>query len=355
MDFTELALDLSSLTSTDVAIPSGALSEGTQYYWRVRASDPLRTSDWSTIFNFTTLTTPLALPVLQAPANNSTNLDPTSVILDWSDVSEATSYEIQLSGNSGFSPVETFTSNTSTYTLDQTVLDYESQYFWRVKALNSTKQSDFTAGWSFSTMQAALPVPSLIAPANGATNVSITPSLDWSNIAGATSYGLQVATDNAFTNLTIDASGLDESMYTVLSGTLNFNTTYYWRANASDGSRTSEWSTVRNFTTEIDVSVELYNSGIPETFALLQNYPNPFNPSTNIRFALPEASEVRVVVVDLLGREVEELYNGSRPAGFFQITWDASKISSGTYIYRIDAKSETGEQFSQMKKMMFVK
>ena len=89
---------------------------------------------------------------------------------------------------------------------------------------------------------------------------------------------------------------------------------------------------------------------MPIAFDLAQNYPNPFNPDTKIKFALPRESSVRLVVYDIIGREVAVLVNEKKPAGFYTVTWDASLYPSGMYIYRIQT-----EQFHATKKMMLIK
>ncbi|KAA3657868.1 MAG: T9SS C-terminal target domain-containing protein, partial [Calditrichaeota bacterium] len=78
-------------------------------------------------------------------------------------------------------------------------------------------------------------------------------------------------------------------------------------------------------------------SGIPTEFSLSNNYPNPFNPSTQIEFALPKNEHVRLVVFNVLGREVATLINGPMDAGFHKVTFDASHLSSGVYLYRFEA------------------
>ncbi len=85
-------------------------------------------------------------------------------------------------------------------------------------------------------------------------------------------------------------------------------------------------------------------------FELYQNYPNPFNPRTVVSSQLPVASEVRLAIYDLLGREVAVLVNGRRAAGSYQDTFDASSLASGVYFYRLTAGS-----FIQTKAMMLVK
>ena len=78
-------------------------------------------------------------------------------------------------------------------------------------------------------------------------------------------------------------------------------------------------------------------SRIPETFALDQNYPNPFNPTTIIRYQVPLASHVRLLVYDLLGREVRTLVNDNLLAGRYAVEFSAAGLASGMYIYRLES------------------
>lgn len=75
----------------------------------------------------------------------------------------------------------------------------------------------------------------------------------------------------------------------------------------------------------------------PGAFFLFQNYPNPFNPTTTIKFQLSVASDVRLAVYDLLGREVASLVNGKRNPGMYETRWDASGLAGGVYFYRLEA------------------
>jgi hypothetical protein len=78
-------------------------------------------------------------------------------------------------------------------------------------------------------------------------------------------------------------------------------------------------------------------AALPEVFALDQNYPNPFASATEIGFALPEASHVRLVVYDVMGREVARLVDGHLQAGYHSAVLDGSRLASGMYLYRIEA------------------
>ncbi len=88
----------------------------------------------------------------------------------------------------------------------------------------------------------------------------------------------------------------------------------------------------------------------PFSFSLTQNYPNPFNPSTVISFQLPVSSKAHLKVFDLLGREVAELVNEQLPSGNHEFNFDASALSSGIYIYRLEAGNQV-----QTRKMMLIK
>jgi hypothetical protein len=79
------------------------------------------------------------------------------------------------------------------------------------------------------------------------------------------------------------------------------------------------------------------NGNLPTKLALEQNYPNPFNPSTTIRFALPQSGNVKLEVLNLLGQTVATVANGAFSAGNHAVSFDASKLASGVYLYRINA------------------
>ncbi|MEZ5360672.1 MAG: T9SS type A sorting domain-containing protein [Candidatus Zixiibacteriota bacterium] len=88
---------------------------------------------------------------------------------------------------------------------------------------------------------------------------------------------------------------------------------------------------------------------IPKVFALNQNYPNPFNPTTTIRFSLPEASNWKLTVYNILG-QVVETWNGRDEAGQYEVTWNADHYATGVYLYKLEAGTHT-----QAKKMILLK
>jgi len=90
--------------------------------------------------------------------------------------------------------------------------------------------------------------------------------------------------------------------------------------------------------------------GLPVAFELLQNYPNPFNPTTNIQFSLPTSENVTIRVYSILGEQVEELINGYRAAGKYDVAWDAAHHPSGIYIIIFEAGG-----FHQARKAVLMK
>lgn len=97
-------------------------------------------------------------------------------------------------------------------------------------------------------------------------------------------------------------------------------------------------------------AVEESNEHIPATYTLDQNYPNPFNPTTVVSFQSPLAGRVRLVVYDMLGREVTTLVNGEMEAGRHEVPFNSIGLASGTYIYRL-----TADNFTSTRKMQLLK
>ncbi len=97
---------------------------------------------------------------------------------------------------------------------------------------------------------------------------------------------------------------------------------------------------------------------IPKSYNLSQNYPNPFNPSTVINYQLPQAGKVILKVYDILGNEIITLVDENKDAGSYSVTFDASNLASGIYIYEltaVDPSTGSGHSFVSRNKMMLIK
>ena len=137
-----------------------------------------------------------------------------------------------------------------------------------------------------------------------------------------TDSGVVMATNNG-TVWTAVNSGLTRDVSTLIvhgSNLVAGSEGYVWRRSLS----------------EMIAGVEK-GSQLPVQFALYQNYPNPFNPSTTIRYGLPHKSAVQLTVFNTLGQRVAVLQNGEQEAGYHEVRFDASGLSSGVYFYRIIA------------------
>ena len=103
----------------------------------------------------------------------------------------------------------------------------------------------------------------------------------------------------------------------------------------------------QNFVVSVENEVDITQ---PLAFTLEQNYPNPFNPSTKIKYGLAEASFVKLSVYNILGQEVKVLVNEVKNAGFYEIDFNATSLTSGTYFYRIGTL-----RYTETKKMLLIK
>lgn len=241
-----------------------------QYYWRVKSNYAGGSSSWSEFFTFTTREQPTVS--LLAPDNHAINI----FILPeyrWTEVPQAESYTLQLSRSANFSLTEEehITSPSFTPTLP---LDYDTQYYWRVRANEAEGPSDWSTFFTFTTSGPS-PV-SLLEPTNEATNVSARPALfRWTAAPKAIWYKFQVSTQPDFSEIFLEYGPSETSV--LLYFELSHSTTYYWRVQVLYAEGFGEWSSTFIFTTS--------ESPIFESVSLLA----PANDATNLSI-IPEFS-----------------------------------------------------------------
>ncbi|MCF7827247.1 MAG: T9SS type A sorting domain-containing protein, partial [Candidatus Marinimicrobia bacterium] len=122
----------------------------------------------------------------------------------------------------------------------------------------------------------------------------------------------------------------------VLDGSLRFDS-FQFIHDESDGMAGTYFIDDLSYAEAAPSSAESNLQGLPQNFALLPNYPNPFNPWTNIPFTLPEKAEVTGSVYNLKGEKVAHLISGSLDAGYHVTRWNASDVSSGLYLIKLEA------------------
>jgi len=146
---------------------------------------------------------------------------------------------------------------------------------------------------------------------------------------------------------------VDDTTLTTTSrsvSSLALNTTYYWRVRSKNAAGYSAYSAARSFKTIRTTAVEKLDGSIPSDYALSQNYPNPFNPTTTIRYDIPANGWVTLKVYDILGREVATLVNGMESPGYKEVNFNANKLPSGIYFYRLTAGT-----FTETRKLVLMK
>lgn len=169
-------------------------------------------------------------------------------------------------------------------------------------------------------------------------------NLKWSTATELNNLGFEI--EKSFNNKKYEKIGFvpgygtttESKSYNFYISNLPSQKTYY-RLKQVDFDGTFEYSS----------SVEV-DGVIPAEFSLKQNYPNPFNPSTKIGFTLPSESNVKISIYNLIGQKVAEVVNSKFTAGNHSIDFNGSNLSSGIYLYKIEAGS-----FSSVKKMQLIK
>ena len=134
------------------------------------------------------------------------------------------------------------------------------------------------------------------------------------------------------------------------SGTIDIGLRSIFFIDSSCGWVVGDMGTILHTTNGGVTFVEEEVNEIPTEFLLSQNFPNPFNPSTQIKYSIPQSSQVVIKVFDILGNEIETLVNEEKPAGTYELSWNAANLPSGVYFYRLQA----GE-FNSVRKMILLK
>ena len=122
-----------------------------------------------------------------------------------------------------------------------------------------------------------------------------------------------------------------------------------YTVNAGYKNPSRDWGSTSAVITVSGIDEELVGLR-PETFALYSNYPNPFNPSTKIRYAISQAAFTSLKVYTILGQEVATLISEEKTPGVYEVNFDATNLTSGTYLYKLQAGD-----FSETKKMIILK
>ncbi len=283
---------------------------------------------------------------LQLPPSAPGNLvgqfisNPLSVQLTWSDNSNnETGFIIERDsqGPDAFTVIDTVPANQNSFVdLAVTYLTY----LYRIKAFNPAGQSGYS-----NVAQIVVPVEltSFTASLNESGVL-----LKWATASETNNMGFEILRSSQTDINNWESIGFVEGKGTT-SELMNYE--FY-----NDLSEFNSPVTLKYKLKQIDFSGAFAYSDIvevdfnPETFFLAQNYPNPFNPTTNIRFSVAKDGFVSLKVFNALGKEVKTLINKNLVTGRYDIIFDASELTSGVYIYQLNADNRI-----ESKKMMLLK
>ncbi len=191
----------------------------------------------------------------------------------------------------------------------------------------------------------------LLFPANGDSVFNIrTTQFRWTSAADMQAdphyYVFSIYGPNVSYSLTVN----DTIFRSVSLTGFQANSIYTWRVTTRDEfNRTGSVDTFQ-FVYQPPVTGVHNQPSVPLEYGLNQNYPNPFNPATTITYVLPEAGLVTLKIYNTLGEEVARLVNGREIAGRHTISFDASRLASGLYYYRLATPN-----FTDVKKMVLIK
>ncbi len=178
--------------------------------------------------------------------------------------------------------------------------------------------------------------PALLSPLDREVDVALYPTMVWDAAPRAAEYQAAISTSDNFADSTAFAN-LSATSWEIVEP-LAPATVYYWRARAVNTSGAGPWSESWQFTTvRSSVSTDRTDRESALRFSLAQNHLNPFNGRTEIRYELPRAAHVQLVLHAVLGCVVDTLVAEIQPAGSHSLSLDASGLGSDLYVYRLSA------------------
>jgi predicted phage tail protein len=229
--------------------PTTDLPKNMTLYWRVSTNGANGPSAWSLVRTLVTPNPPTT-PSLSSPVVNALLVDLTPR-LDWSTSSLPSGtvfshYHLQVAIDSGFTNLMVNQNisgiTNSEYTLPAN-LQPNTSYYWRVRAFNSL--GHYSPWSSVSYFREAMLSPVLSTPANGATLTTLRPTFDWSDVAGATNYTIQISAYSSMSSPIVNTSVTASNYLPTID--LTKNIMLYWRIRTNGSNGPSEWSSVRNF------------------------------------------------------------------------------------------------------------
>ncbi|MBL7046230.1 MAG: right-handed parallel beta-helix repeat-containing protein [Candidatus Marinimicrobia bacterium] len=349
-------------SSTSWQLPD-LLSDNTQYFWKVVASDMLgfETENSGGYLKFTTNQVNENPSIADLIAPDSVMILTLTPAMYWTpaldpDPNDIVHYEIHWWGDG--IEFDSLLADTNAVNIPYELED-NSQYFWEVIAMDQTdgiSHSEETTFWIDLFDEAPVGF-ALLNPEDNTTGLSPRPSFLWEMAEDPdpfdyATYIFQVASDSAFTEIAFQTPTAATVGYEIVEDLPN-DTEYWWRVIATDRDSLSTVSETFKFTVGyVSIAQDI---GLPTEYVLDQNYPNPFNPTTTLRYGIPEDSNVSLVIYDIRGNTISTIESESKQAGWYEHTWNGlnnngQPVSTGLYLARLQAGS-----YSKTIKMVYLK
>lgn len=323
-----------------------ALDPETKYYWRVNAKNSEGTSDWSAVWDFTTVKQGPGVPTLIYPASGAEQI-PKTVTLRWLASPFVNNYHLQVANNDAFlGPLYDLNTLTSTtYTI--TDLDNFRTYYWHVSAINDSGETQYSSTWNFRVIDILPLAPELLAPVDNFVNWDTSGTLFWypATSNSTVEYQIQVATSASFTVDSIVKEDLSNFSNRMDVDGLAWLTDYYWRVKGTNEAGPGPWSEVWKFSTGVNSVDEL----VWKQYAI-SAFPNPTSESSVIHFNLPSDNHVTIKLANSFGAELQTLLDKQMTAGEHNINWTAKGLASGVYWYSVQIGS-----YKAVNKLVLVK
>lgn len=239
-NFNVIAFEWNSDTATTV---SPLLEGKTKYYWRVKASNAISTSNWSAPWSFETVFGP---PLLISPADKSIGKNIAQLMV-WSKAIDVNEYDIQISEFEDFSALVMDSASISNMSVISDVMEYDKTYYWRVRSRKVDVVSAWSLVWSFRTGYSPV---ILTAPVNDAINVAINTKFIWEKHPTQNKYEIEAAKSTDFTNNVIFEE--IDNLLTYSADNLESYQEYFWRVRVKSDENIGVWSAQFKFKTQVD-------------------------------------------------------------------------------------------------------
>jgi len=314
-------MQILSTISDSINVYTQNLLFGTRYYWRFRTIHSSDTSSWSSANYFSTIEG----VDLISPDHNAINQNP-DINLEWQTISGIDSYIYQLCEDPSFIfPCITGFVDKNTVVVPN--LFFGDTYYWRIKAAHFADTTDWSETRSFEVINTVL----LESPDDGASSISLKPTITWDYIQGADQYEARWSNED---DSYMDTAFVDTSLF-IMFKPLEYAEDYFWKVRAIKNGDTTNWSDIwQFFTGPQSINNLSFNN---KTITI---FPNPASDQLTLEINSIKATEINVLIIDLMGKIVhEQSFNFDQ--GLSKNVMQLDQLHEGIYLIKLQSGNDT--------------